>query len=539
MHRRVPKHLSSFTYQIPEGLNIKIGQIVYVPFRADKLPAIVINIHGNRPKYPTKDIESAAPIHLTDNQLKLASWIAEKYKCPFSNVVDFFIPEKIWQNKIPETAETAPISGEFAQQKLKNAENADEKKFIENLTATKTPKLIFEKSLLPRKRFYEEIVKSAPKNSQILILFPEIFYLKKLGAGFSLFHGDLKENEKAAMWEGVKQGKIEKIAGTRATSFLPFKNLSLIIVDFAHHESYVEKRQPNYDTSDVAEKLADISGAQLITVSSTPRVETWQKMLEGKYEKHEWNKKNPAPVEIVDMQDERRKGIFSALSDVVTEKIAKNLSQNKQILLFLNRTGEAGALLCQDCGQIFRCESCGSPFALHSREILKCARCKIEKAAPMKCTNCAGARLKPLGVGTEKLEKEIKKVFAHAQVLRIDREVVVSAKKSDVLDEKNLQKADIIIATQIIDKPLDMPRLSLSVAVIPDTMLNYSDFRAQERLFGLLIHIRQMTNEEGEMIVQTFLPGHFLYEILQKNRLEDFYDYELKTRKSLSLPPFG
>ncbi|MBI4995052.1 primosomal protein N' [Candidatus Peregrinibacteria bacterium] len=539
LHRRIPAKFDSFTYEVPQDFALSEGQIVTVPFRKQRLSAIVRKLHNQKPHYKTKLIETAASLVLPPKQMEFAKWMSERYKSSFSKAIDLFVPEKIWnyELRINTNIRIANDTNNAVQTKIPDPKL---QKIIKELTRSSGLKLLLEKTPLPREDFYNELIASAPKDSQTLFIFPEIFYAQKFGKGAEQFHSGLNEAKKAEVWENARKGFTKAIFGTRASLFLPFKNLSLIVVDYEHSESYNEKRQPNYNAVEVAQRLAQIWNIPLIIISSTPRVETWYRCRMSDVGCQTWKEREkPAPITILDMADERRKGNFSIFAEKTTQNIAAALAQNKQILLFINRKGEACATLCADCGEIFKCGKCSGILTLHKNNQLKCHRCKIQKQMPEKCEKCGGVKLKSIGSGTEKIEKEIQKIFGKAKILRLDKETA-GAKKSAVKisDAKTLNKADILIATQIIDKPLDLPRLKLSIALTPDFLLNMPDFRAGERVFQLLTHIRHLTCN-GEMIIQTFLPEHPLFKNLKENRIEDFYGDELKTREMLSLPPFN
>lgn len=565
LHRRVPAKFDSFTYEVPQNFALSEGQIVTVPFRNQKLSAIVRRLHNKKPVYKTKLIETAADLVLPQKQMEFAQWISERYKCSFSKAIDLFILEKIWGKARNPKSEirNKPEIKKAVQTKIPDSKLQT---LIKELTESSGSKLLLEKIPLPREDFYNELINSTPKDSQALFVFPEIFYAKNFGTKFFKFHSELNENQKAEIWNSVREGKIQTVFGTRASLFLPFKNLSLIVVDYEHSESYNEKRQPNYNAVEVAERLAKIWDIPLIIISSTPRVETWNKIknsclpaVTAKLKIQKWGEdKNLTPITTIDMADERRKGNFSIFAEETIERIAANLAQNKQILLFINRKGESSVTLCTDCGEILKCRVCNGILTLHNvappwrrtnclaelrlgmeQNQLKCHRCKTQKPLPDKCEKCGSVKLKSLGSGTEKIEKEIQKIFGKAKVLRLDQETAGKKKSAaKIFDKKTLNKIDILIATQIIDKPLDLPRLKLSIALTPDFLLDMPDFRATERVFQILTHIRHLT-QNGEMIIQTFLTEHKLFKNLQENRIENFYEDELAARKMLGLPPFS
>lgn len=527
LHRRVPSKFESFTYQIPENLKVELGQIVRVPFKTQKISGIVRRLHEKTPPYPTKSLEIALPIVLAPRQMELAAWMSEHYKCAFSKVIDFFIPEKIWNEPKKKPAERE--KPKFLRNQLSFEElNQVLQKFAKKLLEMPCKKLVIEKTLLPRKAFYNYLSASLPQDSQALFLFPEFSHIEQLNLDLPAYHGGLNETQKAAMWESIRTGGTKIIAGTRAALFLPFKNLSAIVLDFEHNESYFEKRQPNYHALNVAEKIAEMWNIPMIVISATPRVETWNR-LEASIGWHEENM--IGQTKIIDMRNERRRGNFGIFSDAAIENIASALAKNKQVLLFMNRKGEASALLCRDCGNVFRCASCTSALAVHSENQLKCHKCGTTQPMPDACGMCKNSQLKSIGFGTEKLENEIKKIFSKAQVERLDREIAEKGCPCPA-------KADILIATNIIAKPFDLPRLRLAIAVMPDPQLNFPEFRAGERLFQILTHIRLLC-KNGELMIQTFMPEHSLYQNLTQNKIEDFYKNELAARKSLNLPPFN
>lgn len=402
--------------------------------------------------------------------------------------------------------------------------------FTAQLLESNRPKFVHERTLLPREKFYQTITESMPQDSQALFLFPEIFSVNQFAGKIPVYHSELKEKEKAEIWESVRNGKIAAIAGTRAALFLPFKNLAAITVDFEENENYTERREPKYDSLEVAEKMASLWDIPLIAMSPAPRVTSWWKQ----WERLEWREKEEeTKIDIINMADERRKGNRSPLAEKALEKIAACLAQNKQALIFINRKGEASAIICSDCSYVFRCQKCQTPETLHSGLSLECHRCKLKNPAPEACPQCRSLRLKPLGEGTERLENEIKKTFAKAKLLRLDRLTLGRTQ----ISEKMLESADVIVATKLIDKPLKLPRLALTITVATDTLLNFPEFRASEKLFQMLNRLRLLTSN-GQLIIQTFLPDHSLYQNLQKNDHAAFYSAELETRKSLSLPPF-
>ena len=207
LHRRIPAKFDSFTYEVPQDFALNEGQIVTVPFRNQRLPAIVRKLHNQKPAYKTKLIETAASLVLPPRQMEFAVWMSERYKCSFSKVIDLFIPEKIWSpskkiaqknSELEESAKKNETQIKIPDPKLQT--------LIKELTSTSDLKLLLEKIPLPRKDFYNELINSTPEDSQTLFIFPEIFYAQKFGEGAEQFHSGLNETRKAEVWESVRMG---------------------------------------------------------------------------------------------------------------------------------------------------------------------------------------------------------------------------------------------------------------------------------------------------------------------------------------------
>ncbi len=559
LHRRVPSNFESFTYEVPAGVDVTPGHMVRVPFKTQMLSGIVRAVHANAPKYPTKAISEVVALMLPEPQRELAEWMATHYKTSIAKVMDFFVPEKGWpaapkkrvRKKKNEGEEGAKIRSESAVSEetstLLNSESPTIDSRVQGLVkelidteTNNTPRLVLERAPLARAAFYTSLAAALPKDAQILLLFPEVFSLlqgapRHVGAPF---HGELSENAKAHVWHGARDGSLRVIAGTRGALFLPFKKLGAIVLDTSHNDNYRERRAPYYHALDVARHMALTWNIPLIVLDPTPTVETWHAMQKGDYTLHEWNhaanqrEKMPA---IIDMAEERRKGNHGIFAPHVIEKIAAALAQNQQALFFVNRTGEANAVLCPDCNNVLRCEKCHAPLTLHLNSTLHCHRCKKKLPLPEACPHCGNVVFKNLGFGTERIEQELKKTFGKAKIVRLDARITAGPTATPLNDL--LENADLIVGTQILDKPFNLPRIGLCVSLMPDPLLNFPHFRAEERALQILMRLKHLAHH-GEFIIQTFLPEHRVYYGLTQEGLPFFYDEELTTRKNLHLPPF-
>lgn len=539
LHRKLPRGLDLFTYEIPSDAHVMAGQLIQVPFRNQTLAAVVRKIHSQTPNYPTKEIVNISETLLTTTQMAVAEWMSLRYHTSFAKTIDLFIPEKIWPK------ETARRS---VRQKIKAAADDPEKitpaspeknaKYIEELTELidglfkEKNTLILTEHYFPRDFFYKLLSEKTAGQKNLLVLFPEQSILETYAKNKPQYSSECSEQEKAELWREVAAGNITSIFGTRGALFLPFKKLDGIILDLEENEQYQERRAPAYQSLEVAKELAKLWDIPLIIISSSPSVDTWKKMNEGAFKCIKWNKNEKTRIEIIDMADERRRGSDDALGYRLRERIAATLADRKQVLLFINQRGDTSTMLCKDCGEIVRCDKCQSPLTLHADAMLRCHRCKTEKPLFKTCMKCGGFTLKKLGFGTERLEREVSETFSNARTLRVDSD---STKKIDI---EALHKADIIIGTQMVDKPLLLPRLTLRACVMPDPLLHFPDYRASVRLMQILRHMETMASG-GEVLVQTYLPTHSIFTSFAEKNLSEFYQSELKTRAMLKLPPYG
>ncbi|MBI5414117.1 primosomal protein N' [Candidatus Peregrinibacteria bacterium] len=460
--------------------------------------------------------------------------------------------------KIPENFNAFP---EFTK---------DQKKIFTEMKSSKKSLLMGPagsgKTLLALKHVADEIL----KGKQALFLVPEKFISASLIELFSrffpreifeLYHSGLSEGEKWNIWWKVKTGRLKIIFGTRAALFLPFENLGIVVVDEEHDTSYKNDQAPRYHVRKAAEMLAEIHDAQLILQSATPSLEAYyltntifhsgrDKAMPCLYKLFTLEKRFgsdfPPKINIVDLREELQRKNFSPFSLLLQKKIHECLQKKKQVLLFLNRRGKNSALVCRECGISVTCSNCKNRITIHEdrnkNEFLLCHHCGQMDKIPFSCSRCNSTKLKGFGVGTQELEKEAKKLFPHAKILRADSDSTARKNASEfLLEEFSSGKADILIGTQIIGKGIDIPNIGLVGILLADIAFHLPDFRASEYAFQMLSQVAGRTGrkgEEGETVLQTYLPEHPAVQFCGKHNFQEFYDQEMMERKSLSFPPF-
>jgi primosomal protein N' (replication factor Y) len=405
--------------------------------------------------------------------------------------------------------------------------------------------------------YLRAIAETRRRKRTALVLVPEIAltaqvvdnFRARIGDRVAVLHSALSDGERRDEWQRIGRGEADVVVGARSAIFAPLENVGLIVVDEEHEASYKQDTAPRYHARDVAVARARATHATVILGSATPAVESFYKAESGAWgflPLRERALSRPLPsVDVVDLREGyREKGQPPSLfAPALQEAIADRLAKREQIILFLNRRGFAMFLLCRDCGYTTRCPHCDVSLTYHSRESkLVCHHCDFQKPAPAVCPQCSGQRLKPFGVGTEKVEAEVANLFPEARALRMDRDT--TAKKDahmKMLRTFRAGEADILIGTQMVAKGLDFANVTLVGVISADTALNLPDFRASERAFQLLTQVSGRAGrgrKPGHVIVQSFNPEHESIAAASEHDYEAFYRREIINRRELAYPPF-
>ncbi len=405
--------------------------------------------------------------------------------------------------------------------------------------------------------YLRAIAETRRRKRTALVLVPEIAltnqvvdtFRARIGDKVAVLHSGLSEGERRDEWQRIGRGEADVVVGARSAIFAPLGNVGLIVVDEEHESSYKQDSPaPRYHSRDTAIARARATGATVLLGSATPSVESFFRAESGEWGFLPLRQRalaRPLPsVDIIDLREGYKKGqppgVFSL---PLREAIADRLQKREQTILFLNRRGFAMFLLCRDCGFSTRCPHCDVSLTFHQKSFkLVCHHCAYERRAPDACPSCGGARIRPFGIGTEKVEEEVRNLFPHARVLRMDRDT--TGKKDahmTMLRTFRSGDADILIGTQMVAKGLDFAGVTLVGVISADTALNMPDFRAAERAFQLLTQVSGRAGrgrKPGHVIVQTFNPEHESVTAAAGHDYETFYRREIKYRRELNYPPF-
>ncbi len=365
----------------------------------------------------------------------------------------------------------------------------------------------------------------------------------------AVLHSHLSSGERHDEWHKIRQGRARIVIGARSAIFAPVEPLGLIVVDEEHEPSYKQEEAPRYHARDVAIVRAGIEGATVVLGSATPSLESYYNCRKGKYHLLEMlervdDKKMPL-VRVVDMRQAVRKTkgvpIFSPqLKDAITSR----LERKEQVILFLNRRGYSTSLMCPLCGFVAECVNCSVSLTYHRHEQrLRCHICGHDEPAPSVCPNikCRNPAIRYSGLGTQKVEEVLAKLFPHARIKRMDSDAL--KRKDDyrrILGDFRAAKIDVLVGTQMIAKGLHFPNVTLVGIINADLALHQPDFRAGERTFQLLTQVAGRAGRgdvEGEVFVQTFTPFHPAIQFARRHDFPGFYEQEMEFREELKYPP--
>jgi len=404
--------------------------------------------------------------------------------------------------------------------------------------------------------YMQSITRCLENNRTALVMVPEIALTPQMIDHFegrfpglvAVLHSRLTPAEKSRQWQAILDEDARVVLGARSAVFAPLSSPGLIIIDEEHETTYKQEDAPRYHAREVAWWRARYNRAVLLLGSATPSLESYYNALNGDTAllsmKERVTPTQLPPVAIVDMRRELKEGHSHIFSRPLLEELNGVLERDEQALLFINRRGFAGFVLCRECGFVVRCSSCDVSMTLHrDRQRMCCHYCAYEKPVPETCPSCSGIKIRYFSAGTQRVEEEVRKLYPEVSLIRMDRDTTTSRKAHKYYYHQfRDRKASILIGTQMIAKGFDFPGVTLVGVVAADTTLNLPDFRAPERTFQLLTQVSGRTARGpggGKVVVQTYHPKHYSIMAAADHDYCTFYEQELEKRRQLAYPPFS
>lgn len=401
---------------------------------------------------------------------------------------------------------------------------------------------------------YMEMIRQVVKlGKQAIVLIPEIaltyqtvmrFY-RYFGQRVSIMNSRLSAGERYDQMMRAKAGEVDVMIGPRSALFTPFPDLGLIVIDEEHEPTYKSEQVPRYHARETAVKRAQLEGAGVVLGSATPSLEAMYRARKGEYVlltmKNRSRMQSMARVHIADLRAELKEGNRSILSRRLQELMEERLEKKEQIMLFLNRRGYSGFVSCRECGQAVKCPHCNVSLSVHRGGKMVCHYCGYEQPKVTRCPECGSPYIGEFRAGTQQIEDLVKKRFPEAKVLRMDMDTTRQKDAHEkILEAFANEEADILVGTQMIVKGHDFPNVTLVGVLAADMSLYTDDYRSGERTFQLLTQAAGRAGRgerPGDVVIQTYDPGHYAIEAAAAQDYEMFYEQEIAYREMMGYPP--
>jgi primosomal protein N' (replication factor Y) (superfamily II helicase) len=556
----------TFSYAVPDGLDVVPGHRVTVPFGRRSTYGFVVSLGTTDPGVEVKPITAAGrePL-LLPHQVELARLVADHYWVPLIECIRAMLPPRVRQGG--GAAGSAPSSRQRRHSRLLDlalgpvprldapALTEEQEAALEVIGANQLT-LLHGVIASGKTEVYLAAAKRAlADNLRVLLLVPEISLTPqlvervraRLEAPVAIMQSQLTELERAQQWWRVRRGEAMVVLGSRSAVFAPIPRLGLICLDEEGSTAYKQDRTPRYEAGWVARRLAEVTGARMVAGSATPSVVAYHEASTGIYALARMTRRvqgHDAPVEMVDMRDEPASGMRAPLSRRLQEVVAQTLKNEEQAILYLNRRGMATFVMCRDCGKSVQCLGCSVALVQHAEiDGLVCHYCGYSRPMPAVCDFCGSRQVRALGMGTQRLEGMVKKLWPNARVLRLDSDAARGPDSYyDIWETFRDRRADILVGTQMVTRGLDLPAVTCVGVVDADLPLHFPDYRSAENTFSLVVQVAGRAGRDGRaarVIVQTSNPEHYSLRCAATGDYEGFYTAELPSRKAFTFPPFA
>ena len=555
----------TYSYAVPDGLDVVPGHRVTVPFGRRNTYGFVVSLGTEDPGVEVKQIlEAGQDPLLLPHQVELARLVADHYWVPLIECVRAMLPPRV---RAGGSTGSAPSSRQKRHSRLLELAvgparhepapplTPEQSAALEVIGANAETLLHGVIASGKTEVYLAAAQKALSDGLRVLLLVPEISLTPqlvervraRLAAPIAILQSQLTELERAQQWWRVRRGEAMVVLGSRSAVFAPIPKLGLIVLDEEGSAAYKQDRTPRYETGWVARRLAEVSGARLVAGSATPSVATYHEAATGQMALAKMRRRvrgEDAPVELVDMRDELTSGNRQPLSRRMLEVVDKTLENEEQAILYLNRRGLSTYVMCRECGRSVQCLGCSVSLVQYAEiDGLVCHYCGYSRPMPQTCPYCGSRHIRGLGMGTQRLESMVQKLWPRARVLRLDSDVARGPDAYfEIWETFRERRADILVGTQLVTRGLDLPAVTCVGVVDADLPLHFPDYRSAENTFSLVVQVAGRAGRDGRparVVVQTSNPEHYSLRCAATGDYEGFYAAELPSRKAFHFPPFA
>ena len=549
-----------FDYIIPDETIVAVGSRVMVPFGAQEIEGFVLDIKSSTKVTPEKlKSISKSPddfVAIRPEFIEILDDICYKFKLRKIDVLRLFVPSVLRKRKKAKTKKSKqPRALDIKDKSIVLTDQ--QQSVIKSILGAKSETFVLHGVTGSGKtEVYMHVIDEVIKNNKTAImLVPEIGLTPQVLAAFrarfgetvAILHSGLSQGERYDEWLRLHAGEAKIAIGARSAIFAPVSNLGVIIIDEEHDGSYFAESNPRYFTHEIAKLRAKHNGCPLVLGSATPSVETFYSTQTGEYKllklDRRVNNLQMPTIEVVDMIAEIKSGNGGMFSRSFVTNLTEVIKNGKQAMVFLNRRGFSSFIMCKNCGWAAKCENCDVSLVYHKEDnLLKCHYCSFRATTVTKCKQCGSTYLKMGATGTQKVVEELQKLFPTTSIFRMDADNTKSKDSLiDILDKFSKTSPAILVGTQMIAKGHHFPHVSLVGIIDADNSLHFSDYRAAERTFALITQVSGRAGRDiaaGHVILQTYMPNHYVYRLAANYEYNKFFEKELNTRKVTNYPPY-
>lgn len=529
-----------------------IGQIATIPVGKKTLTGVVVR-EVKKPSYGVKIIDTAIePTPLPEELVKTAAWISDYYLSHLASVWQTILPRGLTKKRRPRESSAVPPK----RDRTKNVFTEDQSIALQKITDMSPGTALLHgvtgsgKTLV----YIEAAKQSIALGKSVIVLVPEIALTSQLVAEFTnhfesilLTHSQQTEAERHTTWQKALNAKTPQVViGPRSALFMPLKDIGLIVIDECHEPSFKQEQSPRYSALRVASILAKNHGAKLILGSATPSVGDYFIAKSANrpiitMSRPARTDTTPPNIDLVDMTKRNNFTSHPFLSNQLISSLEETFSKGDQALIFHNRRGTASTTLCEQCGWSAGCPRCFIPLTLHAdNHELRCHICSYQSRVSTSCPQCHHANIIHKGIGTKRIEEELKKLFSKQNIARFDGDTDSNSTVNQLYDRLYGGEIDLIIGTQVVAKGLDLPNLRTVGVIQADAGLSLPDFSAAERTFQLLAQVVGRvgrSHHPTRVIVQSYQPEHPAVQNGITQDYANFYTRTINQRCQTLFPP--
>jgi len=561
----------TYTYAVPEELDEQVvpGVRVEIPFGRRSLLGYVVR---RQPAADRGDIRAITGILaetplLLAHHVVLAERVAARYCAPLGEVIRAMLPSRVRARPPKRRSGPRTVSQALDEARVQRpptvppqltpAQRDAVAPLLEAIAEHRHRRVLLHGVTGSGKTevYLVAIDAALAAGRGAIVLVPEIALtpqtIRRFAARFpgrvTVIHSALTDAERAAEWRRVRAGEATVVVGSRSAVFAPVPAPGIIVVDEEDAAAYKQDRVPRYHAVDVALMLGELTRAAVVLGSATPRIETYYRAHTGDLELASLPERVTGralpPIEVVDLRDELRAGNVTPLTPALDRAMRDCHAHGGQSILFLNRRGSATVILCRSCGEAVTCANCSVALVYHhDRATCDCHYCGATQPLPARCPKCDSQAIRSLGMGTERLEREVHERFPALRLLRMDRDTTRSRDAYfEIYDRFRRHEADCLIGTQMVAKGWDLGNVRLVGIVNADTSLHFPDYRSGESSFALLTQVAGRAgrgDEPAHVVLQTYSPDHYAVRHAITHDYRGFAHDEIRVRKTLRFPPY-